>query len=63
MKNFIAFWYFVCEVINLLSASLLIFALFFNEANIITNKQIIFMVWLNISTHITNRTKHIQKEE
>ena len=62
MKRIILLWYIIGNIVNLLSTLALIGVLFFDKENIVTNKQILILLWLNIATHITERTRHIQKD-
>jgi hypothetical protein len=56
-------FYFFGNIINLLTTFAIIFAVFFDDKNLVSNKQLLFMIFLNLSTHITDRTRNLQKDE
>jgi len=55
-------FYFFSNIINFLTTVAIIIAVFFDDKNLVSNKQLLFMIFLNLSTHITERTKSIQKD-
>lgn len=57
------FLYFIGNIFNLLSTLILIFALFFDKDDLISQKMILFLLWTNITTHITERTKNANKNK
>jgi hypothetical protein len=61
-NNMTRTFYFFSNIINFLTTVAIIIAVFFDDKNLVSNKQLLFMIFLNLSTHITERTKSIQKD-
>ncbi len=57
------FFYGVAEIFNVGSTVLLIYLIFFAPMNEVNTRAGVFLMWLNITTHITTRTKNIQSNE
>jgi hypothetical protein len=61
-NNMTRIFYFFNNIINLLTTVAIIIAVFFDDKNLVSNKQLLFMIFLNLSTHITDRTRNLQKD-
>lgn len=56
----INFYYWIGEVVNITSTVFLIYLIFFASINEVNIRIGIFLLWANILTHVTSRTKNIQ---
>jgi hypothetical protein len=60
MSNFTTVLYFLGNVINVLTTIAILIVVFFDKENIVSNKDLMFLIFINLTTHITERTKNIQ---
>lgn len=56
-------FYWIGELVNIGSIIALIYLIFYAPINEINIRIGLFLLWINLTTHITSRTKNIQSDE